>query len=232
MFSATKEKFRELLSERTISTRRDLTNDVFVIAEMITKAYDHSLTMANVKSGFASAGIWPLDEERVLRRHVLRSNASSGRGMEPGTTSVHDSSDTQVRQEFLDRHKDLVTTFRRRVGALEADGLVPGTHYVTTKSGATMTSDNVLEALRIQEESKKEKDSAKTAADREKERKKIYPETPAEIAHLLSIAEARNCRRESARCARGVGRGENLGLDGKNPASGVTLPALALGANF
>ncbi len=48
VFSATKEKFRELIAEHTISTRRDLKNYIFVIGELITKAYDHSLTMANV----------------------------------------------------------------------------------------------------------------------------------------------------------------------------------------
>ncbi len=135
----------------------------------------------------------------MLRRHILCRSANNASATRAATASVQDSSDAAVRQEFLGRHKDLVHAFRRQVGALEADGLVPGTSFVTTKSGATMTSDNVLEALRLQAESKKEKEGAKTASARRKERKKAYPETEAEVAHLLSIAAARNRRRENAR---------------------------------
>ncbi len=40
----------------------------FVIAEMITKAYEHSLSMVNIKAGFTASGIWPLDPERLLRK--------------------------------------------------------------------------------------------------------------------------------------------------------------------
>lgn len=92
--------------------------------------------------------------------------------------------------------------FRSRMGALEADGLVPGTNYVTTKSGATMNSDIILEALRVQEEKKKEEEEAKVAAACRRELKEIYPENEKELAHLIELASARKRRRENARWRR------------------------------
>ncbi len=61
---------------------------------------------------------------------------------------------------------------------------------------ATMTSDNVLEALRLQGESRKENEVAKSAGVGRRERQKAYPETKSEIAHLVSIVAARNWRQE------------------------------------
>lgn len=90
---------------------------------------------------------------------------------------------------------ELVRTFRSRIGALDADGLVPGTGYVTTKSGATMTSDNILEALRIQEEKKRDEEAAKAAAALRKDLEANYPESARKIAHLMELASARNQRR-------------------------------------
>ncbi len=75
VFSATKQKYRDLLSERTISTRRDLKNEIFVIAELISKAYDLTLTRANIKAGFQASGICTLDETKVLQRRLIQSNA-------------------------------------------------------------------------------------------------------------------------------------------------------------
>ncbi len=106
VFSSTKEKFRQLLSERTISTRRDLDNHIFVIAEMITKVYEHSLSMVNIKAGFRASGIWPLDPERVLRKygHAIRNDTNTTGEQRQIIT---DDSDVPIRQIFLARHKEL-----------------------------------------------------------------------------------------------------------------------------
>ncbi len=40
---------------------------------------------------------------------------------------------------------------------MASDSLVPGTSFVSTTSGATMTSENILHALRLAKEKKKEK---------------------------------------------------------------------------
>ncbi len=172
VFASTKEKFRQLLSERTISTRRDLKNDMFLIAEMVTKSYDHSLSMENIKSGFKKSGIWPLDVEIALQRRDLRNVEGTENGL--NTTSTEDNSDAHTRQSFLSRHKELLNAFRHRHGVWDSDGLLPGTAHVTTASGATITSDNILAALRAQEEEKDSQKRLRKSQQRRKENAKKY----------------------------------------------------------
>ncbi len=49
VFFALKERFKQYLGERTISTKRDMRNDVFVMTEIVTKAYDDTFCIRNIK---------------------------------------------------------------------------------------------------------------------------------------------------------------------------------------
>lgn len=107
--------------------------------------------------------------------------------------------------------------FRRSIGALETDGLVPGTTYVTTASGELVTSNAFIAALKERQdrqreaESEREKsraereekrraaDAAKAKADARREQRQTYPENQADINHLRALADEREQRRAGAK---------------------------------
>ncbi len=137
VFFALKERFKQYLGERTISAKRDMRNDVFAMTEIVTKAYDDTFCIRNIKGGFRSSAGWPLSSSIVLERHNYHEGNSTS------TANAHRPSV----QNFIGRHTELLRQFRRESGQLSSDALAPGTSFVSTTSGAKMTSANILYAL-------------------------------------------------------------------------------------
>lgn len=105
---------------------------MFVISEMITKAYDYTLSITNIKAGFECSGIWPLDPNRAIARYALRDDTQVPLENEDGANT--EVIEVATVESFFNRHVDLVRALRTHHGTLISDGLVLGTTYETEKT--------------------------------------------------------------------------------------------------
>lgn len=198
VFSSCKENFRKLLCTRSITSKRNVRNDIFTICELLSKAYHMSVTSSNVMGGFRRSGLW-VQEKRgpdpsQIRAEDFTSSAISNDILEGVTatrsrTTIMETSSTA--HSRVENYQQLCALFLTRAEELCSDGAIvldSGTIKVSTKSGATLTSDNVIAALQHAEEKKEQERQRKKTAAIEKEKR--------QAARDLALAAKRSAQKE------------------------------------
>lgn len=220
VFAPLKQAFRTHLSRRTVTSRKDARNDVFTICELLSLAYYDAVTAPNIINGFSRSGLWCAkargpDMSRIREVEYTSSdvgNISSESTITRSRTSLVESSDApNIR---IENARQLYELFLRNAEKLCSDGTVEenGTVKVTTKSGATLTSDNVIAAVRATDERKRIESERKEASAisreirrtervREQESKKRQRDEREEVS-LQKIKQARLHRCEQAVASR------------------------------
>lgn len=184
VFGPLKQAFRMYLSRRTVITRKDTRNDVFTICELLKKSYYDALTPVNIMKGFRRSGLWS-EEKRGPDMDQIRSieytSPGSGELLAEGSatrsrTAIVGSSDEPHMR--IENARQLYNVFLSKAEKLVSDGTIEvnGTVCVTTKSGATLTSDNVIAALKAADDRKRESETRKKTAAVERVRRRAERE--------------------------------------------------------
>lgn len=173
VFGPLKERFRRLLSTRTVTTTNDARNDIFTVCELLRDAYHTVLIPRNVIAGFRVTGIWNEDtrscDPNIIRAEDLTSSTVRPQCLEglQTTRSVMSIVETSNQPgKRLETCLELCALFKQRAAQLTSDGVVEkhGTIQVSTTSGATLTSSKVLSALREREIRQQARQQAREAA--------------------------------------------------------------------
>ena len=109
--------------------------NAFNLASLITHAYDKSMTISNIRSGFFKCGTWD-DDHMGTNGIVLQ--------------FLFDQSDNNMSAPTVD---DLIKAFLKKSRSLlrEADVKEEGTIKIGTAKGSHLTLDAVIEALKVRE---------------------------------------------------------------------------------
>ena len=129
---------------------------------MLKKAYYTALTPRNISRGFLKCGIWS-EARNGADPYVIQESDFSN-------FTAHETPKTPLKgyQGFL-KH------FKSRSRQLMSDGVIESSGIITTKSGATITCQNVLYCVKIREEKnaedqQKREDRKRKAEERKRER--------------------------------------------------------------
>lgn len=161
VFSSLKEEFRRLLGRRTVFSKHETSNDIFTISESLCKAYQKCVVAHNIIGGFDGSGLWGKDEKDVDPTKITEQHFNSYFLSEETVSALPPTRRSQAivmnsddNHQQIETFQELHKLFLRNAEALVSDGIVEesGKIYVSTASGATLTSDNVLVALRAREE--------------------------------------------------------------------------------
>eukprot|EP00171_Calliarthron_tuberculosum_P000060 IDg60t1 len=194
----------------------------FTICELLRLAYYDAVTASNIINGFARSGLWcaatrgpdmtrirPVEYTASGDADSYPSNRTTTRSR---TALVQSSDQPRVRVETANQ---LYALFLRNAEQLCSDGTVEenGTVKVTTRSGATLTSDNVVAAVRAADERRKEEIARKEAAASAREARRAAREQEEaskkrrrderEEENLQKLKQARIANRERAASSRG-----------------------------
>eukprot|EP00171_Calliarthron_tuberculosum_P005363 IDg5363t1 len=201
VFAPLKEKFRQQLSTRCVTSRKDARNDIFTVCELLTDAYQQTVTATNIIGGFRRSGLWDQsvrgpNPDRIRAEDFTSSVISESTVSRlPSTRRTVSISDSTCPPECrIERYKQLYNLFLSNAEELCSDGTVvteTGTIKVTTRSGATLTSDNVLTALQAAERKKEQEASRKVAAAEHRVRRKAV----AEVRQRAKLAEQQHRQR-------------------------------------
>lgn len=146
---------------RTVTAARSDRSDIFAICELLKKAYNSSVNADNTIAGFKKALIW-CDERRVVDMEKITSNdltapyisseCLSSLAQKRAVPLIVESSYTL--ETGIQNAQHLFQLFLNRFEKLLSHETVArnGTVRVTTTSGMTLTSANVLAALQEEED--------------------------------------------------------------------------------
>lgn len=200
VFRAFKEAFKKLLGKRSAHTSKSARNDVFTICELLTRAYHQSVVATNIISGFERTGLWVSanrgPDPSKIRAEDLTSSEVNATELNtfPSTrsvTSIVESSGN--RESKIENYRQLYELFSKRAEQLRSDGAIVlenGTVKVSTTTGASLTSDNVISALKAVHERKE-----KEALEKQK-RTELKEKRKAERALELARQEVRRSEAE------------------------------------
>ena len=193
-----------------MTSNKETRNDIFTVCELLKKAYLDAVSPSNIIKGFSRSGIWnnymrgpdidsirPIEYTSQGNSLVLLSEVCSTRSR---TVIVESGDESRIRIESA---KQLYNVFLAKSEKLVSDGTIEvnGTVCVTTKSGATLTSENVIAALKAAEERKKAEESRKMAAAEKRQRQRAEREL-ASIAKKRKMEEMEEAVLQKLKCER------------------------------
>lgn len=155
VFSSFMNKVRELINDRSI-TNRGRNNDIYTLCEIITKAYEESLSSSIIRHGFAGCGLW-VDQMQNYDATVIKKK------------DILNCVGYESREDAFKDYKDIMNFFKAARRELQSDALVLDKGVLNTKAGALLTDKEVMDALRIRAEEQKSKELEKEAKQKEKE---------------------------------------------------------------
>ena len=139
VFGPLKSFLKEEIRSTVMTSDRKI--DIYEICQSFTRAYDRAMSPANIKAGFRATGIFPPDPQKFFSTRLPES-AESARIL-----SGH-----ELKQMFLEHKKSQ--------SHIE-DAVVLKRGCLDTASGLTLTSTNVVHALKSSERARQEAAAAK-----------------------------------------------------------------------
>lgn len=165
-FGTFKEAFRQQLSLRTIRTKVGTTNDKFTFCEVLVYAFQTLVTGTNAIGGFQKIISWSqsfcsVDAMMIKEKEFISSAVTANYGADLSevmhTRSVRSLMRT-VRSnqstDHIEAYHQLHSLFLRQSDQLCSDSIVVinCTTQVSRETGATLTSENGINALRSRDE--------------------------------------------------------------------------------
>eukprot|EP00171_Calliarthron_tuberculosum_P015722 IDg15722t1 len=151
------------LSRLTVTTRRDARNDIFTICELLQLAYYDAVSVTNIIAGSSRFGLWCAETRGPDMSRIRAVEYTSGEvnsmlsdcTMTRSRMAIAEASDEP--RVHIENSKQRYALFLRNAEKIFSYGTVEenGTVKVTTRSSATLTSDNVNVAVRAADERKR-----------------------------------------------------------------------------
>lgn len=161
VFGTMNERFRQLLARCTITTEKSTRNDIYTDFELLTKEYHQDITASNCISGFRKAGIWSKVTNGVDPDHIKKVQFTLRDVDCPEIETVTQTCSVSSAVAFgndqsnpLISYKQLYCLYLRQADRLCYDGTIEEYGHITvsTTTGATLTTTNVLSTVRERDE--------------------------------------------------------------------------------
>ena len=160
--------------------------NAFDIASMLHNAYSLSFVAPNIREGFFKCGLWDPDKKGTNLSTLERLFENK-----PTKGSVQLS---DLLKAFTARHRSLL-----RDASVDEEGGIA----IDTKSGAHITSEIVIGALRKRElQRRKQLSKAQQLSDEAAAERRAYKEPAADIRRLVELSDERAYRRKHLRQSR------------------------------
>ena len=165
--------------------------DAFDIANIIRRVCDRSQTVDNIQSGFEKAGIWDRNTCGTYVR--MRKNSVFGLARRHRKEDVNDVTLDEVVKSFDKKSRTLLRSIVTETSR-------SGTIKVITETGAHITSEACLEALKRSREVRRSTLEAASASSSSALKCRVaiangYTKSAAEVEHLIHIRAERKFRR-------------------------------------
>lgn len=213
VFGPLKEAFRQLLSHRTVTSGVDSRHDIFTVCEMLQKAFHTSVNASNAIAGFRRTGLWSASTRSVDPLTIREEDFTSSAVSDDFTARLSDTTGTRsvtslIRSvasnhnaDRIQTYKQLYDLFLKRSEDLCSDGTIVanGTIQVSTRTGATLTSENVINALRERDERNAARAEQRQQAQRQRDQRAVERSAQQEEAQRRRVQRERQvAEREEA----------------------------------
>lgn len=150
VFSPFKTSLRNALNRRaSVSSSGNFRSDVYTLCEIIHSSYRQALTYDNITKGFKSCGIWCQRRKGTVPEVINDKDITNWDGYVDRTAA---------RMNYI----DLVQKFKATTDCFRSDGAIIENGTVNTKTGALLSSSQVLGVLKDREVEREKQKTART----------------------------------------------------------------------